>query len=213
MSETRPQKPLPYILLLPLQLALPLVPGIICRSDNTSTYWRSVVNESGVEQIMLTGLLRNPAENRSAQEFCCAGFYTLVSKAGVLHPLNKSIAWGAGRMYNLSDSCKDMANRILINLSETAEGRSLINDTECLSEAANTLLKMSAIEEQEDKDATDYQIGIMILISRFLQCYEAKKARISGKTPFFCRCCNLRPLRCARLFFCRRIIDLLFLHD
>ena len=85
-------------------------------------------------------------------------------------------------MYNLSDSCKDMANRILINLSETAEGRSLINDTECLAEAANTLLKMSALEEEEDKNATDHQIGIMINICDvFYNVMTAKHARISGE--------------------------------
>ena len=193
-------------------LALPLVPGIICRSDNTSTYWKSVVDEGGVEQIMLTGLLRNPAENQSAQEFCCTGFYTLVSKAGVLHPLNKSIAWGAGRMYNLSDLCKDMANRILINLSESAEGRLLIDDTECLAEAANALLKMSAIEEQKDKNATEHQIGIMVHICDvFYNVMTAKKVRVSCKDSVLLAVLQFAKAYGAKADFVtrRRLIDLM----
>ena len=77
-------------------------------------------------------------------------------------------------MYNLSDSCKDMANRILINLSETAEGRSLINDTECLAEAANTLLKMSALEEEEDKTLRIPNRYNDKHLRCFLQCHDSQ---------------------------------------
>ena len=169
------------------QLALPLVPNIICRSENTSTYWRAVVAAAGVEQLVLTGLLRNSAENRIVQEFCCVGFYTLVTKAGVHHPLNKSIAWGAGKMYQLSDHCKDMANRILINLSEQKDGRLIINDTECLTEAAHTLLNMSVIdesvEENQVNDTTELQMNIMINICDiFYNVMTAKIARIHGNS-------------------------------
>ncbi len=165
-------------------LALPLVPNIICRSANTSTYWRAVVAACGVEQLVLTGLLRNSAESTDIQEFCCVGFYTLISKAGVLHPLNKNIAWAAGKMYQLRDMCKDMANRILINLSKETEGRVIIEETECLTEAARALMNMSMIDESNEIDAKDcdgFKLNMMVNICDiFYNVMTAKKARING---------------------------------
>jgi hypothetical protein len=135
--------------------------------------WKHVVNAKGVEQLILTALLRTSTEQPKVRLLSCIGFYTLIANAGVDHPLNKNIAWGAGKMYDINNMCRDMANKILINLSATAKGRNTLNDGDALRPAAECILRVETAHTEEPT------IAILKDICKvFFNVFTAKEGRI-----------------------------------
>ena len=142
--------------------------------DHGENIWEHVVDGKGVAQLVLTGLLRNSKEHREVSLLCCVAFYTLVNRAGVHHPMHQHIAWGSGQMYSINNMTRDMANRILINLTVTVEGRLIVKNGNVLRSAAETILR----QENETKLTEEPTLQIYEdIIQLFYNIFLSKEGR------------------------------------